>query len=80
MRNAASWQPTLPYSFLQFWWRMHMAPPDKDKGGSAMPQHGANENGPADKAHPCDGGTGRGSTAVDQDHKACDEHTQGESF
>ncbi len=55
-----------------------MAPPDKEK----RKQDGSNGNddGSDGRSHPCDG-SGRSSgspSAVDQDHKACDEHTAGE--
>ncbi|CAM9102480.1 unnamed protein product, partial [Hapterophycus canaliculatus] len=69
----------------KFWWRMHMAPPDRDtvrSDGGAMPMpHSADvSNGGIDlsddRLHPCDG-SGNTSAAVDQEHKACDEHTQG---
>lgn len=57
----------------KFWWRMHMAPPDKSNGRGDGDGDGDGGDG---RPHPCDGGGG-GPTAVDQDHKACDEHTQG---
>lgn len=48
-----------------------------------MPFHSAREGGAKDGggAHPCESGAGSNGSqaAVDQDHKACDEHTQGES-
>lgn len=61
----------------KFWWRMHMAPPEKGKG---TPHHSANETeeGAGSEApHPCDGSSANGIPAADQEHKACDEHTQG---
>lgn len=57
-----------------------MAPPEKGKG---IPHHGANETedgGDSDVPHPCDGSSANGMPAVDQEHKACDEHTQGEQL
>lgn len=52
-----------------------MAPPDKDKHGMAAAPDGDSEDG---RSHPCDG-SAASSSAVDQDHKACDEYPQGES-
>lgn len=57
-----------------------MAPPENGKGVS---HHSANETeagGDADVPHPCDGSDANGLPAVDQEHKACDEHTQGEQL
>lgn len=51
-----------------------MAPPDQNKHKSNGDGDG---DGDEDRAHPCDG-SGGSASAVDQDHKACDEHTQGE--
>lgn len=62
-----------------------MAPPDKEKDVEAMPFHSARggwaKDGDGDRAHPCESGADSNGSpaAVDQDHKACDEHTQGES-
>lgn len=67
---------------------MHMAPPDQNKKGA----NGANGDGHAmggdgdgERGHPCEsseGGLGptpaAAAAAVDQEHKACDVHTQGE--
>lgn len=56
-----------------------MAPPEK---GKEMPHHNANETedgGDSEAPHPCDGSSANGIPAVDQEHKACDEHTQGET-
>ncbi|CAM9741582.1 unnamed protein product [Ascophyllum nodosum] len=64
----------------KFWWRMHMAPPDKSGGGGTQHGKGADGGAGADQHHddePCEHADGRVPTAVDQDHKACDEHTQG---
>ena len=67
-----------------------MAPPDKEKGnhhmaGDAVPNGdgtGGGSDGHGDDAggrsHPCDGGGSGITSNVDQDHKACDEHTAGE--
>lgn len=57
-----------------------MAPPDKSDVSHGANEGGENnehshENGP----HPCEFSDGRVPTSVDQDHKACDEHTQGGS-
>eukprot|EP00752_Nemacystus_decipiens_P010042 g8955.t1 len=63
----------------KFWWRMHMAPPDQNKSKPIADGDGNgndNDKDGGERAHPCDG-NGGGSPAVDQDHKACDEHTQG---
>lgn len=62
-----------------------MAPPDQKKKNSNRPNGDAHDmahgdghgHGDGEVAHPCDG-SGGGSSAVDQEHKACDEHTQGE--
>lgn len=62
-------------SIGQFWWRMHMAPPDKDKAGKATTSDGDSDGR---RSHPCDG-SGGSPSAVDQDHKACDEYPQGEA-
>lgn len=63
-----------------------MAPPDKDSvGEGTMPMHHSSDesNGGVNlsdlRSHPCDGSGSSSPAAVDQDHKACDEHTQGES-
>ena len=57
-----------------------MAPPDKSGGGGTQHGKGADGGAGADQHHddePCEHADGRVPTAVDQDHKACDEHTQG---
>lgn len=55
---------------------MHMAPQEKDKDGNVIPR----ETKKMDAPNPCQKShfSGSGSPAVDQDHKACDEHVQGE--
>lgn len=50
-----------------------MAPPDKDKHVMEAPDDDPNDR----RLHPCDG-SGGSPSAVDQDHKACDEYPQGE--
>jgi len=57
-----------------------MAPPDKEKGkqdgngsGSGGNDDGSGSDG---RSNPCD--YSGSPSAVDQDHKACDEHTAGE--
>ncbi|CBN79467.1 Glutamate cysteine ligase [Ectocarpus siliculosus] len=73
----------------KFWWRMHMAPPDNAKAAAANHSGAGEENGHgkgddsgtgAPMSHPCEeshGGDGGTSSAVDQEHKACDVHAQG---
>lgn len=61
-----------------------MAPPDKVKNGDGtnVHHHSAHEKDGEDgedMARTCEGGHGSGSEAVDQDHKACDEHAMGGS-
>lgn len=57
-----------------------MAPPDQNKQHKPDGGGDGDGDGDDDRAHPCDGsGGGSSASAVDQDHKACDEHTQGES-
>lgn len=59
-----------------------MAPPDQTKNKPNGHGMGDGDGDDDQRAHPCEGsgsGGGDGSaSAVDQDHKACDEHTQGE--
>lgn len=56
-----------------------MAPPDTENGVEVPPHHNTDETedgGDWERALACDGHE-KGMPAVDQDHKACDEHTQG---
>lgn len=61
----------------KFWWRMHMAPPETQGGGHVQESEAQSTNDGGDQANPCDRESHLRVHEVDQDHKACDDHTEG---
>lgn len=60
-----------------------MAPPETTGGGNAHESEAQSTNSSSDPVNPCDKtphARGPVTDEVDQDHKACDDHTEGERF